>query len=102
MKSKISIDVDFDNQPIIKIEYEESPDVRDTLVKKFLETFEGDSRWAQFLFRNGPYSKVVNKIAEIRPIPPKELKFHHEAAKEVSDKYEDLLKEMTKNIVQSK
>lgn len=37
MKSKIRIDLDESCQPIIRIEYEQSDDVRDSLVKRFLE-----------------------------------------------------------------
>lgn len=43
MKSKITIDVDHDNQPIIKIEKVYSEDVRDKLIHKFVS----DSRQAK-------------------------------------------------------
>ena len=39
MKSRITIDVDYDNQPIIKIEYLESEDVRDKLLVQFLKEY---------------------------------------------------------------
>lgn len=72
MKSRISIDVDHDNQPIIKIEYSESDDVRDKLVKRFLESFGGDSCWATFNFYDSPTihqsNNVLNTHAIIRPI----------------------------------
>lgn len=102
MKSKVSIDVDFDNQPIIKIEYEESTDVRDKLVKKFLESFGGDSTWASFQFENGPFSKVVNKIATIRPLTPSDLKWQHENMKILSDRFEEYIKEPEQKIEDSK
>ena len=42
MLSKISITVDEDSKSCIKIDYKESDDVRDLLVKMFLE-----SRWSR-------------------------------------------------------
>lgn len=76
MKSRITIDVDFDNQPVLKIEYSPSEDVRDKLVKKFLESFGGDSRWAEFYFINDSQqlSSAIhgqaNSTALVRPISP--------------------------------
>lgn len=71
MKSQIRIEVDHDNQPIIKIQYVETDDVRDKLVKKFLETFGGSSCWATFYYEGSPLDK--NKTAYIRPIHPTDL-----------------------------
>ncbi len=67
MKSRISIDVDHDNQPIIKIGYYPSEDVRDKLVKKFLETFGGDSCWARFYY-DPANAEIPYREAAIRPI----------------------------------
>src|ERR1700722_7338271 len=69
MKSKITIDFDLDNQPVIKIEYSASEDVRDKLVKKFLETFGGESRWCEFYYLNAS-KEGVNSTSLIRPISP--------------------------------
>lgn len=74
MKSKITIDVDWDNQPIIKIEHEDSPDVRDKLVKNFMLAFGGQSCWADFHYNTnfeGP-----NATARLRPIEPYKLHEH--------------------------
>lgn len=68
MKSRITIDLDWDNQPIIKIEYSPSEDVRDKMVKKFLETFGGSSMWAQFSYTWGP-DESSSRVAIVRPIP---------------------------------
>lgn len=76
MKSRITIDVDYDNQPIIKIEYQESEDVRDKLVKRFMETFGGKSCYATFYFTS--LGMVVNSHAMLRPIPSDELVRHAE------------------------
>lgn len=37
MKSKITIDLDENNTPVVLIKYESSEDVRDKMVKRFLE-----------------------------------------------------------------
>lgn len=69
MKSKITIEIDHDNQPILVIEYLPSQDVRDSLVKRFLETFGGRSEYASFRFVYTPPSFEGSK-ARVRPIAP--------------------------------
>lgn len=88
MKSKITIDVDWDNQPIIRIEHEDSPDVRDKLVKRFLETFAGDSCWATFYYDQGVTEMMekANRNAKIRPIEPWKLHEHVDIMKETVDR----------------
>lgn len=66
MKSKLSIDLDEDNQPIIEIIWRESDDVRDKMVKKFLESFGDRSTLAQFNYTEGPSDGRA--VAKIRPI----------------------------------
>lgn len=66
MRSKIQIDLAEDNQPIINIEYYSSDDVRDKMVKRFLETFAG-SDTAYFQFNNHD-PEYVNSSALIRPL----------------------------------
>jgi len=73
MKSKICIDLDDDNQPIIKIRYENSEDVRDKMVKKFLETFGGDSCLATFIFQEYRSDHSIS-TSKIRPIKASEVK----------------------------
>lgn len=78
MKSKIQIDLDWDNQPIIKIEYVPSDDVRDKMVKRFLETFGGDYL-ATFFFDNNAQelaNGTANKRATLRPLPSQDYKYH--------------------------
>lgn len=72
MKSRITIDIDHDNQPIIRIHYLESEDVRDFLVKRFLETFGPDSSYASFRFVDNSVANL-NASARIRPIKPEEM-----------------------------
>lgn len=68
MKSRISIDVDLNNQPIIKIEYSPSEDVRDKLVKNFLQGFGSESRWAQFYYTPElSDEKHANSTAILKP-----------------------------------
>ncbi len=74
MLSRISIDVDYDNKPIIKIEYEDSPDVRDKLVKNFLQAFGGSSCYATFFYDDSLWTRDQDKHkAIIRPIHPHDL-----------------------------
>lgn len=70
MKSKIMIALDQDNQPIIKIDYAYSEDVRDDMVKRFMQHFGGDSSWAHFQYVS---CNDDNTICKIRPIPVKEI-----------------------------
>jgi hypothetical protein len=87
MKSRISIDVDYDNQPIIKIEYQNSEDVRDKLVKKFMETFgSGQSIYATFLYY-GQTTADVN-TAVIRPVRPDQLSDDLVVMRSLSEDYE--------------
>lgn len=65
MLSTIQIDVDSDNQPIIVINYQDSTDIRDKLVKKFLETFNGSSL-THFGFND---CRPNGSISSLRPIP---------------------------------
>lgn len=68
MKSRISIDVDSDNQPIIKIEYSNSEDVRDKLVKRFLEGFGSESITASFHYENPAVYDPDKTTAIVKPI----------------------------------
>ena len=100
MESRISIDVDYYNQPVIKIEYRESNDVRDTLVKKFLETF-GGCCWAQFYYRQGAEKPPFNSCAFVRPISnydlPKEQDFFNSEANKQRETQEKLKLTMPKS-----
>ena len=68
MKSRITIDVDYDNQPIILIDYQESDDVRDKLVKRFLEGFGGESVFAHFQYTTQGFAHESNRFSKIRPM----------------------------------
>lgn len=73
MKSRITIEVDFDNgnMPVIQIlQYPDSNDVRDNLLKHFCQQFGGSS-WCKIAW-NGS-SDEFNRIY-ISPICPNQLK----------------------------
>ncbi len=70
MNSRITIDLDAVNNPVIKIEYKHSDDVRDKMVKKFLEGFGGNSSWARFVYVN---SAETASTAIIEPITWEQL-----------------------------
>lgn len=89
MRSRISIDLAEDNQPVIKIEYNESDDVRDKMVKRFMESFGGTSYFATFFFDNSVHDLTANRKAVIRPIKPEELKEHWNNMKVDSRVYEE-------------
>jgi hypothetical protein len=76
MKSKITIDADYDNQPVVRIDGTQSDDVRDKLVMKFLQDFGGQSCWASFAFRG---DSSEGKTAIIRPILPTSTDLEKEA-----------------------
>jgi len=72
MKSRITIEVDFDNgnMPVIQIlQYPDSNDVRDNLLKHFCQQFGGSS-WCKIQWKEGqaPYNRIV-----ISPIKPEEF-----------------------------
>jgi len=80
MESRISIELDFSNGnvPVIQILQQNSDDVRDKILKNFLEQFGGGSswlkiRWAEF----NPMGESINKI-DITAIKPDELKVEAE------------------------
>lgn len=74
MKSRITIEVDFDNgnQPIIQILKANSDDVRDKLVSSFTEQVGGSS-WLQIKWCEPDSEGVQNRI-HIYPIKPENFK----------------------------
>lgn len=84
MKSKITIDVDFNNQPIIKIQYIESEDVRDKLVKRFTERFGHVSAWCTW------YPATTNGESWISPITYENLLEHQKLIKTTVDYHSPL------------
>ncbi len=80
MKSRISIEVDFNNNnlPVIQIVSQDSDDVRDKLVKSFLQSFKHCSRWTTIEFIGNNLSYKPDGGADswtwkITPISPQQL-----------------------------
>jgi hypothetical protein len=79
MNSKITIEVDFDNnnEPVFQIIYRPSDDVRDKLIKSFLERLGGDSEWCQIYCTGSVEETAVNYASQrwvIRAIHPKDIR----------------------------
>lgn len=84
MKSKITIEVDFENGnlPTIQILSRDSDDVRDKLIKAFLQSFQHTSRWCKMIYMGnfGTYDQI-NEVAMpnechkylVVPVTPNEL-----------------------------
>lgn len=79
MKSRITIEVDFDNgnAPVIQILSRNSDDVRDNLIKSFYQKL-GSSSWCKIEFRqdivnHDDYNEGFKRIF-ISPIPQTDLK----------------------------
>lgn len=72
MRSRITIEVDFENgnQPVIMVNYQPSDDVRDKLLGTFLEKFGAQSAWARVDYM-GETEK--DKRIYISPIAPEDL-----------------------------
>jgi len=80
MQSRISIEVDFENNnlPVIQIVSKDSDDVRDKLVKSFLQSFQHCSRWTTIQFVGNNLSYKPDGTADswtwkIAPITPEQL-----------------------------
>lgn len=78
MKSRITIEVDFENgnEPVIQIVSRNSDDVRDNLIKAFYQKL-GSSSWckiwfAQDIVNHDDYNEGFKRIF-ISPIPEREL-----------------------------
>lgn len=74
MQSRISIDVNEDNQPVIFIQYVDSPDVRDKLVRRFMQGFGTESNLARIEFIQHP-SLESNSRMVITPISQVEISY---------------------------
>jgi hypothetical protein len=78
MKSRITIEVDFDNGnlPVIQILRKDSDDVRDRLVSQFLQSLQHTSRWCKILYegefqQHGDQTNVQRW--KVSPLMPSDL-----------------------------
>lgn len=69
MKSRITIEVDFDNGnvPVIQVLQQDSDDVRDNLIKSFLQSLQHTSRWCKITYK-GNRSKFAPPMDFDEPV----------------------------------
>ena len=108
MKSKIYIDVDHDNHPVIRVEHHHSEDVRDKLIAKFLESFSHASVWCRTFDQpidHPPLTNIIgsavvasypSRITLIRPVHPSELPRLSEESKEMGEYWEEIKTKLPK------
>lgn len=75
MKSRITIEVDFENgnQPVIQIVQRFSDDVRDKLISEFLHSLGGQSSWCKLDHIAG---QPDHNLIRITPLRPEQLQEH--------------------------
>ncbi len=68
MKSKVTFDLDYSNQPVVRASIQHSEDVRDTIAERFKGGFAHESNIAVVYFEEG---RVAGEsIVEILPLSP--------------------------------
>lgn len=77
MKSRITIEVDFENgnKPVIQILSKSSDDVRDKLIQSFYQSLQGSS-WCKIQFVQDVMDEDLERAFKriyITPIPEKEI-----------------------------
>lgn len=82
MKSRITIEVDFNNGnlPVIQVLQQDSDDVRDNLIKSFLQSLQHTSRWCTIVYK-GNRSKFAPPMDfdepihcwQVIPVKPQEI-----------------------------
>lgn len=99
MKSKITIEVDFENNnlPVLRIMQCDSDDVRDKLLSSFLQSLQHTSRWARIEYdRQMTYQNAVDESTHrwfIRPITPQEIEAEIKLMQAALDHYNSTPKE---------
>ncbi len=81
MKSRITIEVDFENanEPVIQILQNSSDDVRDSLISQFLQGREHLSRWLKIQFKGNRSDGEIfhnfgtNNVYHISIVKPKDI-----------------------------
>jgi hypothetical protein len=78
MRSKITIDVDFENGniPVIQVLSKDSDDIRDRLIQSFYQTLRGSS-WCKIEFRQDIIDDDPERAFKrifITPLPESDLK----------------------------
>lgn len=73
MKSKIWIDIDKDNQPVLKVKAELTEDLRDKLFMRFFDNLNEHYNHLTINFTNGIYEEDECKSFEAEIYPVKEI-----------------------------
>lgn len=97
MKSRITIEVDFENgnEPVIQLlQYPDSTDVRDNLLKHFCQQLGGSS-WCKIMWKGSPGD--FNRI-HISPINPNQLKGESAIMLEQHEVHQKWLKNHSKDL----
>jgi len=93
MKSKIWIDINKDNQPVIKVKAELTEDVRDKLLVRFFDNLGEHSTALSVNFTNGLYIEDDCKSFEAEIYPVSETFVNDEVETKEKVDYEFLMKE---------
>ena len=72
MISRIRFDLNENNSPVIKVDYRPSEDIRDKVVKKFIELFGHTSMFCSVTFESSDIGNVEQTLT-ISPIPSDKL-----------------------------
>lgn len=74
MKSRITVEIDYENNrtPILRIVQENSSDVRDGLIKDFLQSLGHTSRWLRIEFQRWN-EETKQQVYNITPITTSEI-----------------------------
>jgi hypothetical protein len=80
MQSKITIEVDFENgnEPVIQIISRNTDDIRDKLIRFFIERLGGDSSWCK-IYCQTTYEGDVDKFQRWKISPINAAQFKEEA-----------------------
>lgn len=99
MESRITIEVDFENNnlPVIQIVSRESDDVRDNLIKSFLQSLRHSSRWTTITFVGNNLSHKPNGGEDswtwkIAPITPDKLESEIKLMQATLNEYKQMVK----------
>lgn len=106
MKSRITIEVDFNNGnlPVIQVLQQDSDDVRDNLIKSFLQSLQHTSRWCKIIYagNSGLMNADPKSLAaefhrwQIVPIKPIEIQSEMDLMWSVLHAHESVPQELPK------
>jgi hypothetical protein len=91
MKSKVRIELDENNSPVVELEFIASEDLRDKVAHQFRERFE---YWSSYCIVRWDDTPVVGKGSRmlISPVPPDEMEALVEKIKVRIKEYKERIK----------